>query len=169
MPKKPQPRRQETPQELLDFLLDFLERKFYAGRPVIFAKDRRRLLEWVVLWPAVWFRKRGVTVPPDRYREIFLGVFMDALSFGDVGNITYLPAYLAKVIQSHFDCHGDELYEQAKSARALAEHAMMVLGKIPQPASDPVGSLAQAAQASRLLRSKKRSIKPPVNSQLNLL
>lgn len=174
MPKKPQRppvRKQETPQELLDACLGFLERKFYEGHAVSFAKDRRRLLEWVVLWPASWFNKRAVSVPPDRYREIFFTVFMDSLRFGNVGKITYLPAYLAKVIQSHFQHHGDEYYEQAKSARSLAEHTIMVLGRLPQAAvADPVRDLAVAR---RLLvadrKAKKVASKAPVNDQLNLL
>jgi hypothetical protein len=85
-------RKQPTPQELLDDLLGFLQRKFYQGQPVAFAKDRRRLLDWVVLWPAAWLDERGVTLPAARYREIFMSVFMDGLRFGNTENITYLPA-----------------------------------------------------------------------------
>jgi hypothetical protein len=55
-------RRQETPQELRDHCLDFLRRKFYPNHAVNFAKDRPRLLAWVVLWPAKWFNEKGVTV-----------------------------------------------------------------------------------------------------------
>lgn len=95
-------RKQPTPQELRDELLGFLQRKFYPGQPVAFAKDRRRLLDWVILWPAKWLDDRGVTIPADRYRAIFMSVFMDGLRFGDTANITYLPAWLAKCIQSHF-------------------------------------------------------------------
>src|SRR5579872_3818331 len=89
--------KQPTPQELLDGLLDFVQRKFYSDHPLAFTKDRPRLLKWVVLWPAAWLNKRGVTLPADRYREIFMAVFMDGLRFGDTGNITYFPAYLAKI------------------------------------------------------------------------
>src|SRR6185369_17295894 len=92
--------KQLTSDELLNELLGFLQRKFYEGRAVAFQKDRRRLLEWVVLWPARWLDERGVTVASDKYREIFMSVFMDSLRFGDTANITYLPAWLAKVIQS---------------------------------------------------------------------
>ena len=110
----PSSRRQSTPQELRDDLLAFLERKFYPTHHIAFLKDRTRLLDWVVLWPAKWFDDRGVTVPADRYKAIFMGVFLDGLRFGNTGNITYLPAWLAKVIQSHFAMHGEEYYEQAK-------------------------------------------------------
>lgn len=158
--------RQSTPQELLDTLLDFLQRKFYPEHPLNFAKDRPRLLKWVVLWPAAWLNKRGVTLPADRYREIFMTVFMDGLRFGNTGNITYLPAWLAKTIQSHFVHHGDEIYDEAKSMRNLVDHAITVAGRSVQPTSDPVRDLATAAS---LLKPRKRPSKPSRKSQLDLL
>lgn len=158
--------KQVTPLELRDQCLDFLQRKFYEGHPITFAKDRRRLLEWVVLWPAKWLDDRGVTITTDRYREIFMRVFMDALAFGTT-KITYLPAYLAKTIQSHFDHHGDEYYEEAKSVRALTENALAITGKLAQVAPpDPVRDLAAAA---RLLKPKKVPQQSPVKDQLTLL
>jgi hypothetical protein len=159
-------RKQQTSQELLDDLLGFLERKFYEGHRVEFLKDRRRLLAWVVLWPAVWLHERGVTLPDDRYRQIFMAVFMDALRLGDTGNIKYLPAWLAKVIQSHFAVHGDEIYEQAKSIRTLTEHALLSAGKAIQARPDPVRELAVAA---RLVKAAKPARKPTQKEQLSLL
>jgi hypothetical protein len=100
----------------------------------------------------------GVTLPAEKYREIFMAVFMDGLRFGDTENITYLPTWLAKVIQSHFDHHGDEIYEQAKSIRALAENALFSAGKLAKSGPDPVRELAAA---SRLLRPQKRPVKLP--------
>ena len=166
-PQRPQPaRKQATPVELRDDLLAFLERKFYAGHRIAFAKDRPRLLAWVVLWPAKWLDDRGVTIPADRYREIFMSVFMDGLRFGNTANITYLPAWLAKVIQSHFACHGDELYNEAKSLRTVLEATTLALGRLAKPSADPVRDLAQAA---RLLKAPKRLQKSPVKQQLTLL
>lgn len=158
-------RQQQTPAELRDRLLDFLERKFYQGHPIPFSKDRPRLLAWVVLWPAKWFDQRGVTVTSDRYAEIFFQVFFDAQIHG-TEKVTYLPAWLAKVIQSHFAHHGDEYYEAAKTVRAAVETALMVAGRSQGPSPDPVRALAQAA---RLLKPSKRVAKPPVNDQLPLL
>lgn len=163
------PYKQETPQELLDACLGLLERKFYAGHPVSFAKDRPRLLQWVVLWPAHWFQQRGVTVPPDRYREIFFKVFLDALRFGNTENINYLPAWLAQVIKSHFACHGDELYAEAKTARNLVEHSVIVLSRLPHASPDPVRDLAAARRLLLASRKPRQPQKPPLNAQLNLL
>jgi hypothetical protein len=95
---------------------------------------------------------------------------MEALRHGDTLNITYRPAWLAKVIQSHFATHGDEIYEEAKSMRNLVDHAMVIAGKAVQPAPDPVGELVLA---HRLVRTAKggahRPIKRPEKAQLNLL
>ena len=146
MKRRPLPaRKQPTPQELRDDLLAFLDRKFYPGRPIDFAKDRRRLLDWVVLWPAKWLDDRGVTIPGDRYRDIFMGVFMDGLRFGHTENIAYFPAWLAKVIQSHFAVHGDEIYDEGKNLRAVLERTLFVAGKQVAQPPDPVRSLAAAA------------------------
>ena len=159
-------RKQPTPLELRDSLLAFLERKFYQGHRIEFVKDRPRLLDWVVLWPARWLDNRGVTIPAERYREIFMSVFMDGLRFGNVEKVTYFPAWLAKVIQSHFAVHGDEIYDEGKNLRAILERTLLVAGRQVAPAPDPVRELAQAA---RLLKAPKRAGKAPVKAQLTLL
>lgn len=147
--------------------MEFLRRKFYEGFAVNFAKDRHRLLTWVALWPAAWLKQRAVTVTEAEYKKIFFGVFMDALRFGDTGNITYLPAYLRRVIQSHFAMHGDEIYEGAKSVRNLTENALLMAGKLAARAEpDPVADLARA---HRLLTARKRPIKQASQRQQDLL
>jgi hypothetical protein len=153
--------KQQTPQELLDELLAFLERKFYAGHPLNFAKDRPRLLDWVVLWPATWFDSRGVTVPTDRYREIFTSVFMDAAAFQKASKITYLPAYLRQVIQSHFSHHGESYYEAAKSMRNLVEATLLATGRCAAKTEpDPVRELAHAHRLLVTSRRAKKSAPP---------
>lgn len=159
-PKASPERKQPTPQELLDFLLDFLQRKFYAGHQVAFAKDRPRLLKWVVLWPAKWLNDRGVTIHPDRYRDIFVQVFTDGLRYGDLERITYLPAWLAKTIQSHFEHHGEAYYEEAKSIRNIVEQTMLVTGRPAVAAPDPVRDLAKAASLLRPRKTLKPRFKP---------
>jgi len=160
-------RPQSTPQELLDELLQFLQMKFYSGHPIEFAKDRPRLLDWVVLWPARWFDQRGVTITSDRYRSIFFQVFTDALRFGNTGNITYLPAWLAKTIQSHFSIHGEDYYNEAKMVRDQAQTALLSLGRMVKAGPDPVRDLA--ALAALIKTSRKPVKKAPINDQLNLL
>jgi hypothetical protein len=165
MPPKPPFRKQPTSLELRDDLLDFLQRKFYAGHAVNFAKDQPRLLKWVVLWPAAWLVGRGVTVTEQKYREIFMSVFMDALRFGDATKVTYLPAYLRQIIQSHFRMHGDEIYAAAKSMRNLTENALLLAGKPSATDRDPV---AELAAASRLLKARKKTVTAPLTGQLSM-
>jgi len=152
---------QPTPDDLVTSLLDFIRRKFYPDHAIQFAKDRPRLLSWVVLWPARWLDSRGVTLPSDEYRRLLESVLMDALRFGTASKVTYLPAYLKQIIQSHFSHHGEEIYEKAKSTRTLAERALLVTGQLPSTRPDPVRDLAAAA---RLLQAKKYPRKLRCNS-----
>jgi hypothetical protein len=158
---------QLTSVELKDRCLEFLRRKFYPTQNVQFAKDRPKLLQWVVLWPATWFTKRGVRVSEEKYLEIFEGVFMDALIHGST-KITYFPAWLRQVIQAHFSHHGETYYEEAKLLRENALLNTILSGKLQptNPAPDPVRELASAA---RLLKSKKKLPKTPPTTQLPLL
>lgn len=168
-PKFQRPK-QITSQELRDDLLRFVEQKFYPGEAVEFAKDHSRLLQWVILWPASWLNQRGVTLPADRYREIFTKVFMQAVQLGATDKIRYRPAYMKMVIQSHFKIHGEEYYAEAKSARSLAEHALLSVGKVNVAAPDPVREMAKAnglLAASKTRR--KASVKAPSNDQLKLI
>jgi hypothetical protein len=168
--------RQSTSAALTDDLLAFLQRKFYQGENdgIHFTKDKRRLLKWVILWPATWLHERGVSVPEEKYREIFMAVMMLALQQGNTGQIKYRPAWLAKVIQSHFDIHGDEIYAAAKSMRSLASTALLAAGKLPvagQP--DITRDLALAAQLISGTKRKpktalKGAVKQPLNLELNL-
>ena len=161
---------QTTSQELTDDLLEFVRRKFYVGNAVAFNKDKRRLLEWVVLWPATYLDERGVTLPPDRYKELFMGIMMLALQQGNTGNIIYRPAWLGKCVQSHFKIHWDEIYQEAKSARSLADHALTITGRVPVgKLPDPVAEMALAAKLVKGTgRPKKTVLKAPLNEQPSL-
>lgn len=158
--------KQTTSKELKDDLLEFIRRKFYEGDNVAFNKDKRRLLLWVVLWPATWLNERDVTLTTDRYKEVFMAVMMLALQQGNTGQIKYRPAWLGKVIQSHFDCHGDEIYAEAKSARVLNDSALSNLSRLPAaPAPDPTRELALAAG---LLAGAKKRVKQTFKGPTNL-
>lgn len=159
--------KQPTPAELRDNLLEFIRGKFYPGEGVEFAKDRRRILEWVVLWPATWLDERGVSLPTRRYQDLLTSILMEAVRHGNTGGIKYRPAWLGKVVQSHFAVHGDELYQEAKSMRSLVENALLIAGQAQrQVRPDPIAELAQAA---RLVRTpKKRPAPPQRGGQLSL-
>lgn len=167
--------KQPTPQELTDACLLFLRTKFYQGNDRAFFQDRNKLLTWVVLFPASWLNKRGVTIHGDQYRQIFFKVFMQAAAHMET-KVKYVPAYLRQVIQSHLAIHGEEYYEEAKSVRNLAEATLLLIGRpvaSAQAAPDPVRELALARQL--ILGSKKKSktvlkgdVKLAVNLELKL-
>lgn len=164
------PRQQITSQELIDDLLAFIRTKFYPEHPVQFIKDRSRLLQWVVLYPAGWLNGRGVTLPPARYKAILVTVLMDALRFGQQTKMTYLPAYLRQVVQSHFRIRGEDYYDEAKSARNLAEHIILVAGQARGTAApDPIQELAAAARLLKARKPAKLAPAKPASDQLKLL
>ena len=172
-PKRAVPPRlkQQTPQEVTDALLELVRTKFYQIAGVRFAQDKRHLLTWALLWPArEWFKPKGVAVPAERYREILAGIIVEAAAF-QRGEIKYVPAWLARTIQSHFAVHGDEYYEEAKSARTLADQALSMLGKLPTRQGQSIDALA-AAHAVLTAAKKpvgKTTTKGPVKQQLTLL
>lgn len=166
--------KQTVAQDLRDSLLNLVRSKFYAESgddAKCFAQDRTRLLKWVILWPAGWLNEKGVTLPADRYKQIFSNVILEAVRHGNTSRIKYRPAWLRMVLQSHFRIHGEDYYMEAKSARSLAEHALLMVGKLQvRPEADPVRQLAEAASLlARSNRPKQPSFKPAQKDQLNLL
>lgn len=159
---------QQTPKEVLEALLGLVQRKFYAGDAVNFAKDKKRILQWALLWPArEWFKPKSVSLPAARYQEILTKVIMEATIY-QAEKINYRPAWLARVIQSHFAMHGDEIYEEGKAVRNVAENALLALGKLPVREDALVNDFAAA---SHLLDAKpaKRKRAIQIDNQLNLL
>src|SRR4051812_36231592 len=120
-PQKKNPRSDEVQEAILGFI----GRQLYPGRAVDFAKDRPRLLGWVVWKLADYLDERAVTIPSARYIEIMLtgdrpnrkGILMEAIQFGDTGNIGYLPAWLGRCVDSHLTIHGEKYYEEGKALR----------------------------------------------------
>lgn len=155
LPRQKQP----TPEAVRDAVLLVIERQFYRDHRVAFLKDRRRLLEWVVLWPATWMDERGVTISPARYQEILIGpkgILIEALRHGETGQIGYLPGWLRQCVQSHFKFNGERIYEEAKSVQAIADHVLLQVGRSAAPQADPIRQLADAAKLLSAPRPKPR-------------
>jgi hypothetical protein len=64
--------------------------------------------------------------------------------------------------------HGEDYYEEAKSTRNLAEHALLVADKAVMAAPDPFREMAAANQILTSIKPKKTTIKSAVKAQLNL-
>ncbi len=169
-PPKAQRLKQQTGEDLQGALLGFIQGKFYGQAPaerVAFLKDRRRLREWVVLWPATWLNERGVSFPPERYQEIVTGILMDAVRYGNTEAIAYRPAWLGKVVQSHFRLQGESIYEEGKALRTAMELTLSTLAVVAGH-SRPRDVVADMAAAAALLKAPKRKTQPAVKVQLNL-
>lgn len=165
--------KQPTSEELIESCLNLIRSKFYGKSPQedrAFSQDRTRLLKWVVLFPAAWLDERRVTIHGDKYREIFMKVFLQAAGHVET-KVRYRPAYLRQVIESHFAMHGEEYYEEAKSVRTLADQTLLLVGKLPAAdRPDPVRQMANAAQLLKgVSRSKKPSLKVASERQQNFI
>ena len=173
MPRKFNRPQQPIPEELANYCLNILRRKFYSfpGGDRAFFQHRRDLLYRVVLWPASWLKKKEVTIHGDDYRSIFTKVFLQAAAHVET-KIKYPPAYLAQVIQSHFKIHGEEYYDEAKAVRNQVDHVMLMAGQLARPAAvaaDPVRELASARNILASGKPKKSPSKSAVKEQLTLI
>lgn len=137
--------------EIVDTLLGFIRSHWYQGAaPEAFAKDRSRLLEWVVFEAAGRLDSACVTLPGEQYLKIHLKILQEALTFG--GRATYVPAYLRHVVQSHWRIHWETYYEAAKLVTPRVEEVLrdMAAGVGRRP--DPVRDLAKAQDLIRTTR-----------------
>jgi hypothetical protein len=168
--KKQSPKiKQPMSDELTASLLNLVETKFYSGHPKTFAQDRKRLLAWVVYYPASWLDKRGVTLPPERYREIMVKIILDAAEHGNLAEVKYLPAWLAQTVQSHWAIHGEDYYSEAKTMRRMVEHALVVAGRHVQAAPDPIREMAAAKRLLAVSKGRKTAVRRPEGKQLTML
>jgi hypothetical protein len=158
--------RQTVAIEIRDDLLNAIRNQFYAdAAPGQFQKDKNFLLTRVVLWPAGYLDKRGVTLPPARYKAILLDVFNGIKAHGQTGAIKYWPGYLCHCVQTHFRFHGEGYYEEGKALRASLDK---ILKKAPAiPVADPIRVMAEAR--NDLLKSSRSRRKTPVDTQIPLL
>jgi hypothetical protein len=141
---------QEITGEIVSDLLGVIRGQFYGdASPKKWFQDRPFLLRNVVLWPASWLNKRGVSLKPERYKAIILECIADIKHHGATGVVQFWPGYLMHCVQEHFKHHGDEIYKEGKSLRTLSERAMMAFIRASEPVNqaDPVRALSMARDA----------------------
>jgi hypothetical protein len=164
-PKRPLPPlrdRQPTPGEMVSELMGVVRRQLYADLPERkWFQDQHLVKAWFVLWPARWLDERGVTLPPERYREILLGVLDTIKAHGDTGAVKYWPRYLLTAVQSHFRVNGDRYYEEGKSVRAALERALATAQRTQAAAPDPIRVLAEAGRALAVGKRRKKAAAAP--------
>lgn len=158
---------QDTPEEIITDILGVIRGQFYPdadaktwGQQVGFIRRH------VVLWPASWLNGKGVSLPPDRYKGLILGVLMDIKRHGNTGAVKFWPGYMKHCLQEHFKHHGDEIYDEAKSIRTVLEQAMLAAKKAQgSKAPDPVELMAQAYRLSRHQGRPRPAAKPQTRQQ----
>jgi hypothetical protein len=86
--------------------LNLLRRRFYPrpGDARQFALDRRRLLTWVICYPAIWFHARGVTLRPETLCQILRRALPKTST--TTAESSYRPARLRQHLQKHLARHG---------------------------------------------------------------
>ncbi len=143
-------RKQELPAEMVADLMRSIRGQFYAesftctNAAKKWFQDARFLKVRVVLWPAGWLNKRGITLKPERYKAILLEVFQEIKSHGATAVVNYWPGYLAKCVQERFRHREEEIYAEGKALRNALESAMLFASKLSQAEPDPIEALNQA-------------------------
>ena len=174
MPKPLQPDRprQSVPSEIVSDLLAVIRHQFYPDASLggdaakQWFQDQAFIRTSVVLWPAAWLNKRGVTLKPERYKQLLLDIFNDIKRHGATGAIRYWPGYLVKCVQEHFRHHEDEIYDEAKQLRTQLERALGTAGAAVNRQPDAVTALAEAHRV--LANTAKKRRRKPAADQLNL-
>lgn len=126
-------------------------------------KDQHFIKREFTLYLAGWLDRKGVTLKPERYKALLLGLLTDIKTHGNTGAVKYWPGYLKHVLQQHLRHHGEEIYNEAKALRTLTENTLLALGTAaPAPAApDPIRILAEHRRD--LLQSKRSKL--PSKSQ----
>jgi hypothetical protein len=167
--------KQHLPVDIVTDLLTAIRNQFYADSRDQFLKDQHFIKREFCLYLASWLDKRGVTLKPDRYKALLLGLLNEIKTHGNTAAVKYWPGYLKHVLQQHLKHHGEDIYHEAKSLRTLAENSLLSLSHLnggasaaAEPTLDPIRAMAEAR---RDLLQNKRSKRPSKSQadQLSLL
>jgi hypothetical protein len=152
---------QPTPKELVDSVMQTIREQFCQGMDAkAWFKDNFHFLrKWCITQPAKFIVSKNFTLPADRFKQILTNVITEARREA-LGPIQFVPAYLGKCVQSHFDKHWEEYYQEAKAIQATADHALLALGKLPIRADHTVEDLAKIHQVL-VSKSRKRVVEKP--------
>jgi hypothetical protein len=122
----------------------------------------------VVLWPARFIYGKGFTLTGERYKAILMGIFDVIKAHGNTGQVRHWQFFLMKCIQEHFKHHWEDYYAEAKSARSLAEHALLGLRRATATtvAPDPIEAMALAQRLASPGRRVRSKVKAPKQGEL---
>ena len=137
--------RQDVPGEVIGRLLGLVRGQFCGElTDKEWFQHRRFVQAKVLLWPAGFMVGKGFTLPVARYETIMRGIFAEIKQHGQTGAVRYWPGYLMKCVQDHWRHHWEEYYQEAKSARSLAESMLVACQGKAAPEDRGVEVLAAA-------------------------
>lgn len=155
------------PGKVISRLMGFIRQKFvpdYSGEA--WGKWFTFIKREVVTFPAAFMEEKGFALTIERYEKVMISVLSDVLSNVKEDPKCW-PAYLKVSVQSHFRHQWERYYEEAKSARRLADVALLGLGKVKDASSERrTEVLAELHHAMKA--AKKEKARKPVGNQLDL-
>ena len=102
--------RRRPPTAFASACLNLLRRRFYShpGDARRFAEDRRRLLTWVIYYPAIWYPARGLSLCAEALCEILRRALpkTSTTATATAESPSYRPARLRQHLQKHLARHG---------------------------------------------------------------
>jgi hypothetical protein len=170
-PEVPARPKNDISKALMDSILLGIADMFYPGRHAdqdsrkVWFSDQNFYRRNLVLWSARWLDDKGVTLSPEEFKKIILEKLLDVKMHA--GEIRYLPKYLTKCVQDHFNHNKDEIYARAKSVTAALDNAL-ARAQIAQGGIDPIRVLAAAAQVIKVPKKRKAESGESSRDQLSL-
>jgi hypothetical protein len=167
--------KQALPVDIVTDLQTAIRNQFYADSREQFLKDQHFIKREFTLYLASWLDKRGVTLKPDRYKALLLGLLNEIKTHGNTAAVKYWPGYLKHVLQKHLQHHGEDIYHEAKSLRTLTENTLLNVSNLKsanlESSIDPVRAMAEARRDLLQINKGKRTKRPSKapTKQLDLL
>ena len=159
--------KQEVSADLVNGLMAYVRNQFCGSMDgATWGKHSHFVRRNVILWPARFIcDKKGFTLTGKRYEQIMRSIFAEIKANMTNAPIRYWPGYLMKCVQDHWKHHWEEYYQEAKSARNIAESTLLTLGRLPARTDSTVETLASA---HRVLAAKAKPARNKSPKELSL-
>lgn len=156
-----------TADQFTSEMLAVLRREFFASAidEKEFFQEKDLLLQ-AIAYPARYLNDRGAVALPSKYRAILRTVVGTIKAKGNRRQIRRFSVYFLHCVQEHMKHHGDDYYQDAKSARPVASLLEPALRRLQ--ASEATRTTAALSEAHRALSSRagRRKTSPPKQPEL---
>jgi hypothetical protein len=146
--------KQETPAARVADVMRMIRGQWYADLPEKkWFQDEAFVMRNVVLWPASWLNKRGLTLPPERYFAIIIDKLNDVKRNTAQATLKSPAGYLMRCLQDHFAHNEDAIHDEAKNFSAKVNLALS--RATAAPVADHVARMGEAYEIAALGRKRK--------------